>query len=1184
MSIRITYAITILAGLGIALGVWVLGINNRLAVAQQDTQQAPRVLGNEEMYVNHHKGSELIAGLVVTETTDVNITATLAKSTFWRDVISPDTNVTTPYDDLTDGVVYTTTHVLTDTLRFLAEGRTWVSTIYVGLDSNGDGKPQENEQLCQDAFRCYLHLPSAGTYWVMLHNDDEEPDSEQYFYIKTASMPRSAPNDPLTVAGPEKVAAGEPFSVCVTWDIPTIAKGDGWYGAIVLSSTEEPSDIVGLVDVDLIKLSGVLLEGTTVDNTVVDYTLALKPVQHTCGAGENLELTYTVTVTIPDGLRYVEGSATPAPTVNGNELVWNNLVIGEEWYEIPFQAERYQALEDSWVLTDFTYQANVPGSYPMTDFAHVYILAVELDIGKVGPAFRPWGHPITYTLTITNSGYAEATGLVISDKLPVDTTYISGGTRSEEADDTVEWHIDTLDAGTSTSVTLTVKAPDALPPAGTQQRIVGGAPAAPGTYPWQAALVYADEPDAYEGQFCGGSLIAPEWVLTAAHCVQDFWGDVKMPANVEVVLGRTDLTTDEGARIAVVDIIPHPHYSYNDPINIYNDIALIRLAHPASQMPIALSPSGETDAHLAAPGALATATGWGQLAEDNYDYPADLQEVDIPVVSNAICQQVLASKDVTITDAMLCTGYAEAGKGVCRGDSGGPLIVPNATQTGYTQVGVVAFAAVPCSEVPGLYDVYTRVSSFYPWIEETKLSVVNRDYAVESEDGDYADGTVPVRTVLGDVAPTHVALDGPRTGTLGMPITYTAMLKPVDVTNPVYTWSPEPLQGQGTDEAVFVWTTPPSPHDVQLSVHNTAGRVTDTLTVALTPPSFDVVASMEHAQVDSQVVFTATVDPLLMPYNEVLFAYGDGSSHATGATPLAGTGIFTATHTYMDTGTYTVTATFLSDVYGGAVVSDTTHITVEAGPPAVLHVVAQNESLPADGSSTTTLTATVEDAHANRLPNIAVQFTTTAGTVAPAQSTTDAHGVAHATLTAANTPTTATVTAQTASISATTEVLFTEEVVAPIDVDQTLYITGTGVLTVEVYLPAGATTQKISLTEMDAPTTVPTTGMQFAGNAFKLAPDGITFAKGIKLTVSYNSDISVAEAASIALYYKNSQGEWVAIDPTTQLAAASTDVDTENHRIVVDGITQTGEFAVFYRPASTQGEGEGMVYLPLVMR
>lgn len=1177
MSIRIAYIITVLAGLGIVIGLWVFGMSNRLAIAQQDTQQAPRVLGNEEMYVNHHKGSELIAGLVVTETTNVHITATLAKSTFWRDVISPDTDVTTPYDDLTDGVVYTTTHVLTDTLRFLAEGRTWVSTIYVGLDSNGDGKPQENEQLCQDDFRCYLHLPRAGTYWVMLHNDDEEPDSEQYFYIKTASMPRSAPNDPLTVAGPEQIVAGEPFSLCVTWDIPTIAKDDEWYGAIILSSTEEPSDIVGLVDVHLVKLSGVSLEGTPVGN-VVDYTLGLNPVQHACGDEEDLEITYTVTVTIPDGLRYVEGSATPAPTVNGNELVWDDLTVGKEWVEIPFQAERYQALEDSWVLTDFTYQAHVPGSYPTMDFTEVYMPAVALDIGKVGPAFRPWGHPITYTLTITNSGWAEATGLVISDKLPVDTTYISGGTLSDDDDDTVEWHIETLDAGASTSVTLTVKAPDAHPSADTQQRIVGGAPAEPGTYPWQVALVDASETDAYEGQFCGGSLIAPEWVLTAAHCVQNFWGDVEMPADIDVVLGRTDLTTDEGERIAVVDIIPHPHFVQGE-FGDTNDIALIRLAYPSSQTPIALSRSGETDAHLAALGVLATATGWGQLAEDNYDYPADLQEVAIPVVSNAICQEVWASKH-TITDAMLCAGYAEGGKDTCQGDSGGPLIVPNATQTGYTQVGVVSFGE-GCAR-PNWYGVYTRISSFYPWIEETMQSVANRDYKVESEDGDDARGEVPVRTVLGDVAPTQVALDGPPTGTLGMPITYTAMLKPVDVSNPVYTWSPEPLQGQGTDEAMFVWTTP-GPHDVQLSVHNTAGRVTDTLTVALDPPSFDVVASVEHAQIQNQVIFTATMDPLLMPYNEVIFVYGDGSSHATGATPLASTGLFTATHAYKTTGTYTVTATFLSDVYGGAVVSDTTHITVDVGPPATVHLVAQNESLPADGSSTTTLTATVEDTQANRLPNVAVQFTTTAGTVAPAQSTTDAHGVAHATLTATDMPTTAIVTAQTDTISATTEVYFTEQVVAPTDEAQTLSISGTGVLTVEVYIPAGATTEKITLTEMDEPTDVPTTGMKFGGNAFQLTPDGITFAKGIKLTVSYNPDISNAEAASIALYYKNSAGKWVEID-ATQLAAVNTKLDTESQRITADDVMQTGEFAVFYRPASTQGGDEGMVYLPLVMR
>lgn len=149
------------------------------------------------------------------------------------------------------------------------------------------------------------------------------------------------------------------------------------------------------------------------------------------------------------------------------------------------------------------------------------------------------------------------------------------------------------------------------------------------------------------------------------------------------------------------------------------------------------------------------------------------------------------------------------------------------------------------------------------------------------------------------------------------------------------------------------------------------------------------------------------------------------------ASALGASGLCTATHVYTSTGVYTVTATFLSDVYGGAVVSDTARVMVVAGPPAVVRVAAHDATLPADGRSTTMLTATVEDAYSNRLADSGVQFTTTIGTVAPAQSTTDEHGIVRASLTAATLPTTASVTAQTAGISDTVHVVFVEEVVAP---------------------------------------------------------------------------------------------------------------------------------------------------------
>ena len=76
--------------------------------------------------------------------------------------------------------------------------------------------------------------------------------------------------------------------------------------------------------------------------------------------------------------------------------------------------------------------------------------------------------------------------------------------------------------------------------------IIGGRESAPGAWPWQAAIVFSRYENAYVGQYCGGSLIAPEWVLTAAHCVD---GEPAVP--MDVVLGRNKLSVAEGERISV---------------------------------------------------------------------------------------------------------------------------------------------------------------------------------------------------------------------------------------------------------------------------------------------------------------------------------------------------------------------------------------------------------------------------------------------------------------------------------------------------------------------------------------------------------------------------------------------------------------------------------------------------------
>ncbi len=234
--------------------------------------------------------------------------------------------------------------------------------------------------------------------------------------------------------------------------------------------------------------------------------------------------------------------------------------------------------------------------------------------------------------------------------------------------------------------------------------ILGGREAEPGAWPWQVALVNSLQENAFNGQFCGGTLIDDEWVLTAAHCV-----DGAEASLIDVLVGAHRLS-DSGARIASTQIIPHPDY---DPTALYNDLALIRLSTPVTYTPISLfeAISGTTELDYMR----ATVIGWGAKNASDYslEYPDALREVSLPLVSQERCARNLLWYG-TITEKMICAGYETLTMGACYGDSGGPLMVQKADAT-WAQVGIVSWGPSGCIDA-GRYDVFTRVSQYTEWI------------------------------------------------------------------------------------------------------------------------------------------------------------------------------------------------------------------------------------------------------------------------------------------------------------------------------------------------------------------------------------------------------------------------------------------------------------------------------------
>jgi len=232
-------------------------------------------------------------------------------------------------------------------------------------------------------------------------------------------------------------------------------------------------------------------------------------------------------------------------------------------------------------------------------------------------------------------------------------------------------------------------------------KIIGGTKVDSVKYPWMTALIYSGE-DAYDGQFCGGSLIAPQWVVTAGHCV-----DSLSVGDLEVLIGQNQLTGSGGERIVVDQILPFPGY---DSSNQFGDIALLHLIEPSIQEPIGIV--SRTDLPLFMPFETATIIGWGNMSSSGYNYPDDLMEAEVMMLPFGFGE--FAYDDDFIPPGMLVAGYPRGGIDTCDGDSGGPLVVYSDSENDWLLVGITSWG-IGCA-MPRAPGVYTNVLIFSRWI------------------------------------------------------------------------------------------------------------------------------------------------------------------------------------------------------------------------------------------------------------------------------------------------------------------------------------------------------------------------------------------------------------------------------------------------------------------------------------
>ncbi|XP_048514853.1 uncharacterized protein LOC105687940 isoform X2 [Athalia rosae] len=234
-----------------------------------------------------------------------------------------------------------------------------------------------------------------------------------------------------------------------------------------------------------------------------------------------------------------------------------------------------------------------------------------------------------------------------------------------------------------------------------------------GEYPWQVAILKKDPSESV--YVCGGTLISPRHILTAAHCIKTHSG-----RDLRARLGEWDVNHDVEffpyIERDIVSVVVHPEFYAG---TLYNDIAILKLDHDIDfERNPHISPACLPNKHDDFNGVRCWTTGWGKDAFGDFGkYQNILKEVDVPVISNGVCENQMRKTRLgysfNLHPGFICAG-GEEGKDACKGDGGGPMVCER--QGRWQLAGVVSWG-IGCGQA-GVPGVYARVSHYLDWIRQ----------------------------------------------------------------------------------------------------------------------------------------------------------------------------------------------------------------------------------------------------------------------------------------------------------------------------------------------------------------------------------------------------------------------------------------------------------------------------------